>query len=192
MKLPQIPPKGWLIDETFFNNDTLSVARALLGQSLCRRLPSGEIISWPICEVEAYDGPADKACHAHRGKTPRNAIMFEPAGVWYVYLCYGVHELLNIVTGPQGYPAAILIRGAGGIYGPGRLTKALQIDRNLNTRPNALKTGLWIESSGKTLRQPEIQITPRIGIDSAGPEWAQKPYRFWVPPRAYERVFANR
>ncbi|MGB0373049.1 MAG: DNA-3-methyladenine glycosylase [Opitutales bacterium] len=191
MKHRQLPEAGALIGPEYLSGDTLEVTRSLLGQYLCRTLPDGNTARWPICEVEAYDGIEDKACHAHRGKTPRNAVMFGPAGIWYVYLCYGVHELLNIVTGPKDYPAAALIRGAGGVYGPGRLTKALGIDRNLNTRPASPSSRLWIESSGTPLPQTEIETTPRIGIDGAGPEWAAKPYRFWVPPKRYQRVFTG-
>ena len=153
-------------------------------------MPDGSIERWPICEVEAYDGPEDKACHAHRGKTPRNAVMFGPAGVWYVYLCYGVHNLLNIVTGPEDFPAAVLIRGAGNVYGPGRVTKAIGIDCEQNQKPSTPNTGLWLESSGISLPESAIEATTRIGIDYAGPEWAGKPYRFWVPPKQYHSAFA--
>ncbi len=100
------------------------MARDLPGKYLCCRI-KGRILSQPLVEVEAYDGFCDKASHAHRGPTTRNAVMFGPAGYWYVFLCYGMHWMLNIVTGPKEYPAAILIRSAGEYSGPGRLTKAL-------------------------------------------------------------------
>ena len=99
-----------VLEEAFFDRPTLTVAEELLGKNLCREV-NGEIRRMRICEAEAYDGPDDKACHAHRGKTPRNEVMFGAAGRWYVYLCYGIHWMLNAVTGPADYPAAVLIRG---------------------------------------------------------------------------------
>ena len=158
----------------FFEQPTLAVAQGLIGRSLCRKL-SDKTLRLTITEVEAYDGPKDKASHAHRGCTPRNAVMFGPAGRWYVYLCYGVHWLLNIVTGPVDYPAAILLRGAGKLQGPGRLTKALGVDQMLNEQEATPSTGLWIESNGSAVNQDAIARLPRIGIDYAGPIWAQKP-----------------
>lgn len=170
---------GDTLDRSFLERDTVTVARELLGNFLCRADPqSGEVQRWRITEVEAYDGPADKACHAHRGKTPRNAVMFGPAGYYYVYLCYGMHWLLNIVTGPVDYPAAVLIRGVDSIRGPGRTTKALGVDGVFNAQPVAVQTGLWLARAPTRLAEDAIQQTPRIGIDYAGPIWAKKPYRF--------------
>ncbi len=88
-----------------------------------------------------------------------------------------MHWLLNIVVGPKDYPAAILIRGAGGISGPGRLTRALDIDKSTNLLPATRKNDLWIEENGLTIPEKQIARTPRIGIESAGPLWAGKPYR---------------
>ena len=116
-----------------------------------------------ITEVEAYDGERDRACHARRGRTARNAVMYEPGGVWYVYLCYGVHEMLNLVTGPPDYPAAVLIRGIEGAPGPGRLTKALGIDRRLNGAVCAPESGLWIEDRGVRLPRGAIKVIDRPG-----------------------------
>ena len=141
------PLKGPVLKPEFFNRPTLEVTRDLLGQNLCRRR-NGKIIRFHLTELEAYDGPQDKACHAHRGRTPRNAVMFGPPGYWYVYLCYGVCWLLNIVVGAKDYPAAILIRGAGDINGPGRLTRALNIDKSTNLLLATRKNSLWIEESG--------------------------------------------
>ena len=169
--------------------DTVALSRQLLGHLLCRRLPDGSTLKWPLCELEAYDGQEDKACHAHRGRTPRNEIMFGSANRWYVYLCYGVHELLNIVTGPVDYPAAVLIRGAGGIYGPGRVTKALQIGRSFITLSATAETNLWLEPPGEQLVDNFIVQTPRIGIDSVGQEWASKSYRFWIRPKDFKAAF---
>lgn len=160
----------------FFARPTLEVAEELLSCNLCREI-NGQVSVARITETEAYDGPLDKASHAHRGKTPRNAIMFGPPGLWYVYLCYGVHWLLNIVTGPTDYPAAVLIRGLESVSGPGRLTKSLQINGTFNHLPTSQKSGLWI-SKANTPRPLHIEKTPRIGVHYAGHTWSRKPYRF--------------
>lgn len=130
-----------------------------------------------ISEVEAYVGPEDKASHAHRGKTLRNVPMFGPAGRWYVYFTYGMHWMLNVVTGPDGYPAAVLIRGVEGISGPARLTKKLKIDKRFNNKSVSQRTGLWIENHGIKIKKYKIKRLPRVGVNYAG-KWAKKPLRF--------------
>src|SRR5471032_2944925 len=127
---------------------TVAHARELLGRHLVRRWPDGRLEARVITEVEAYDGERDLACHAARGRTPRTEILYGAAGHWYVYLCYGVHEMLNLVVGPPDWPAAVLIRGVEGSTGPGRLTKTLRIDRRLNGAAVAKASGLWVESAG--------------------------------------------
>ena len=159
---------------------TLAHARALVGKRLVRRLPDGSLLSHRITDVEAYDGERDKACHAARGRTPRSETLYAAGGIWYVYLCYGVHEMLNLVVGPEGWPAAILIRGLDGMEGPGRLTKALKIGRAFNGRPATKASGLWIEDDGLAVPRRRIAASPRIGIDYAGPVWAAKPWRFRI------------
>ena len=134
-------------------------------------------MAFMITEVEAYDGPEDKACHAHRGKTERNAVMFGPAGVWCVYFCYGMHWMLNIVTGSVGYPAAVLIRGVEGFSGPGILTKHLHIDKRLTNKRADRSAGLWIENRGLVIPKERILRTRRVGVAYAG-AWSRKPYRF--------------
>lgn len=138
-----------------------------------------------ITEVEAYDGPEDKASHAHRGKTARNAPMFGEAGMWYVYFTYGMHWMLNIVTGRVGYPAAILIRsavcksstrGEQKIEGPARLTRFLRIDGRCNNKKASRETGLWVEQ-GRRPAKREVQRTPRVGVAYAGLFWSRKRYR---------------
>src|SRR5208283_3302446 len=163
--------------KAFQSGRTVALARSLLGKFLVRSTPRGEVAGM-ITEVEAYDGERDRACHARHGRTARNAVMYEPGGTWYVYLCYGVHEMLNLVTGPPGYPAAVLVRGIEGARGPGRLTKALAIDRRLNGAVCAPESGLWIEDRGVRPPRGAIRATPRIGVDYAGPVWAMKPWRF--------------
>ena len=142
------------------------------------------------------DGPEDRACHASKGRTERTEVMFGEAGRFYVYLCYGMYFMLNIVTGKKDYPAAILIRGAEvidgpapleiararsvkALMGPGKLTKALKIDKKLNDKSVSRRTGLWLEDRGFDLKSAgwRIKRTPRIGVQYAG-QWAKKPYRF--------------
>src|SRR3982750_2212294 len=108
---------------------TVSLARWLLGKYLVRRWPDGRDEARMIIEVEAYHGESDQACHARAGRTKRTEVLYGPGGIWYVYLCYGIHEMLNLVVGPRDWPAAILIRGVEGAIGPGRVTKALGIHR---------------------------------------------------------------
>ena len=141
-----------------------------------------------ITETEAYDGPRDLASHGSRGRTKRTEIMFNEAGLFYVYFVYGMHWLLNIVTGPKDYPAAVLIR-AGSYYdpkikkeviinGPARLTKFLNISKKQNGKRADKKTGAWLEDHGIRIDPRHITAEKRIGVDYAGPLWANKPYRF--------------
>ncbi len=162
----------------------IALARWLLGKHLVRRLPNGRPDARLITEVEAYNGEADQACHARAGRTPRTAPLYAAGGIWYVYLCYGIHEMLNLVVGPKDWPAAILIRGVEGAIGPGRVTKALAIDRRLNAMSAVdPATGLWLEDRGVRVPRRSIIATPRIGVDYAGPIWSQKHWRFHFSPR---------
>ena len=135
-----------------------------------------------ITEVEAYDGERDLACHARVGRTKRTEVMYGAGGVWYVYLCYGVHEMLNLVVGPPDWPAAVLIRSVDGVTGPGRLTKALGINRTLTATAADPANTLWIEDRGVRVPRRRVKVTPRIGVDYAGPIWAAKPWRFVLEP----------
>jgi DNA-3-methyladenine glycosylase len=163
------------------------VAPALLGRQLCRRQADGSVRRVIIAETEAYCGPRDLASHAARGETPRNRVMFGPPGAWYVYLCYGVHWMLNLVTSPEGYPAAVLLRGAissadENLFGPGRLTRALGVDKSLDGTPCAPASGLWIEGFADVPAGWRRRRGPRIGVDYAGPRWASVHYRWWLEP----------
>lgn len=170
------------LPRSFFNRPTLAVAEELVGCGVTVTT-SGTPVTYRITETEAYDGPLDLASHAARGKTVRNAVMFRDAGYLYVYLCYGIHWLLNVVTGPAEYPAAVLIRGVetiDGVHhfnGPGKLTKALGVDGRFNGLLVSKKIGLWFEPLPLPPNWTVI-TTPRIGVDYAGPIWAKKPYRF--------------
>jgi len=166
-----------VLNKNFFNRDALTVAEELLGKYIVRKKDDKEI-AVEITETEAYDGHKDKASHAHKGKTARNMPMFGDAGAWYVYLVYGMHEMLNIVTDEKEYPAAVLIRGAQNINGPGKLTKYLKINRDFNNKKADKKTKLWIEDRGVQINKKDVQKTPRIGVEYAGALWAGKKYRF--------------
>lgn len=163
---------------------TVALARWLLGKHLVRRHPDGRIEARIIVETEAYDGECDLACHARAGRTVRTAVMYAAGGVWYVYLCYGVHEMLNLVVGPRDWPAAVLIRGVEGAVGPGRVTRTLGIDRRLNgTAACETASGLWIEDRGGPLPRGAVRAGPRVGVAYAGPVWAAKPWRFRIEGR---------
>jgi DNA-3-methyladenine glycosylase len=161
------------------SRDTVGLARWLLGKTLVRA-QGGKPTSVRITEVEAYDSERDLACHASKGRTARTETLYAAGGIWYVYLVYGVHHMLNLVTGPEDYPAAILIRGADAIPGPGRLTKAMGIDRRLNGTKAAPGTGLHLEDPGLVIPRRLIRSSPRIGVDYAGPVWSGKLWRFYL------------
>src|SRR6056297_4118175 len=114
----------------FFQRDVLEVAPDLLGKMLVRRFDEHRMEKYLITEVEAYRGGADRACHANKGKTPRTEVMFREGGLVYVYLIYGIYWMLNIVTGEENDSSAVLIRGLEDISGPGRVGKALHLDKS--------------------------------------------------------------
>ncbi len=149
-------------------------ARALVGKVLARRLADGTVIRARITETEAYFGEADTACHACHGRTKRTEVLYHRAGTLYVYLCYGIHWMLNLVTGPADDPQAVLIRGVEGASGPGRVTKYLHIDKSLND--TLLGGGLALEDDGY---EPErIDASPRVGIGYASAEDQARLWRF--------------
>jgi DNA-3-methyladenine glycosylase len=164
------------LPRSFFDRPTRTVAQDLLGKYIVRE-KEGERIALMVTETEAYDGPHDRASHASKGRTARTEPMFGPAGIWYVYLCYGVHWMLNVVTGPADYPAAVLIRGTSEVVGPGRLTRHLAIDKQFDGRTAARRTGLWFEDRSVVVPRRTIATTPRIGVAYAG-AWADKPWRY--------------
>ena len=169
-----------ILPRHFFDRPTLEVADTLVGKYLVRE-QSGRLITGRIIEVEAYIGQEDKACHASKGRTARTDVLFGPPGHAYVYLCYGMYEMLNVVTEQEGFPAAILLRAVECeerlIDGPGRLTRAFDIDRRLNRCDLTLGQALWFEDRGEALPPGLVTTHPRIGVDYAG-EWAHKPWRF--------------
>lgn len=165
------------IEKDFYLRDAYSAAMDICGKILCVRREDGSIVRRRITETECYLGEEDTACHAHSGKTSRTEVMYREGGLAYVYLCYGMHNLLNIVTGPEDSPQAVLIRGVEGFSGPGRLTKAMGIDRSMNGVSFVASDLMWLEDDGV---RPVLDATPRIGISYASPEDQQRLWRFVV------------
>lgn len=144
----------------FFKNGAIWVAENLIGKTLCRKI-NGQIIKDKIIETEAYLGENDSASHARFGKTNRSQTMWEEGGVIYVYLCYGMHHMLNFVTGEKEHPQAVLIRATENANGPGKVCKYFGVDKSLNGF--LLGEELWVEDGG----QCAVKRLPRIGIDYA-------------------------
>lgn len=183
--------------------DVVSIAVQLLGKQLFT-LIEGKLVGGTIVETEAYNGVIDKASHAYGGRfTPRTSIMYEAGGVSYVYLCYGIHHLFNVVTGIKGSPHAVLIRGLEPIVGidtmlmrrkmptlasritvgPGALAQALGIDRKLNAK-DLLGEEIWIEDNGISYKKEQITSSPRVGVAYAEDD-ALLPYRFYIKGNKY-------
>ena len=179
-------------------DDVVSLATQLLGKQLFT-LIDGKLTGGTIVETEAYNGIIDKASHAYNGRfTPRTSTMYEEGGISYVYLCYGIHHLFNVVTNTKNNPHAVLIRGlepTEGLStmlerrnmqtlahritaGPGALAKALGIDKNLNAK-DLLGDEIWIEDNGIFYNEDEIVASPRVGVDYAE-DHALLPWRFYI------------
>ena len=185
-----------ILKKNFFRRDTITVARQLLGTKLVREF-NGTVLSGMITETEAYLGANDSACHAAKGRTPRNSVMFGPAGVAYVYFVYGMHFMLNIVTEPEGNPCAVLIRAMQPITGlarmealrgkkgkdvgngPAKLCQAMAIDKSLNGWDVTCGKRLWFDSY-QEVAAASIKTGSRIGIDYAAREHREAPWRFWI------------
>jgi len=162
-----------ILGRKFYNRNTLKVAQDLLGCFLIRKIGSRTIKAM-ITETEAYMGEDDLASHASKGRTPRTELMFGEAGHAYIYMIYGMYHCLNIVTEKKDFPAAVLIRAAkieGIDYkktnGPGKLCKALKIDRKLNGKDITKKGNLYIEKPAQKISKKSIVADRRIGIDYA-------------------------
>lgn len=176
--------KRQILARDFFVRPTLEVARNLVGCFLVREIQGVEQRA-RIVETEAYIGEDDLACHASKGRTKRTEVMYGEAGHAYVYLVYGMHELLNIVTEDEGFPAAVLIRAVelegvpfSKTNGPGKLTRVMQIDRALNGADVTNQNELWFEK-GEPVPETAIEKTPRVGIAYAE-HCAAYPWRFVV------------
>lgn len=162
------------LDRAFYQMHADVLAPALLGKLLCRRC-GDTVRRVRITETECYMGEDDTACHASRGRTARTEVLYRTGGTIYVYLCYGIHEMLNVVAGVEESPEAVLIRGVDDIFGPGRVTKALSIDRTLNGGDLCRSDALWIEDDGCV---PGYHTVPRVGIGYAAPVDRERHWRF--------------
>lgn len=178
--------------------DVVEVSRQLVGKLLCTKIGDSPLTTGMIVETEAYCGRNDKACHANNGRTERTEIMFHNGGVAYIYLCYGIHHLFNVVTNREGLADAVLIRavepvdGTGAMLqrrkaehvdptltaGPGRLTQALGISTELYGTDLTGNT-IWIEDRNIDIETNQVTAAPRIGVDYAG-EHANRPWRFYI------------
>ncbi|HBE43823.1 MAG TPA: 3-methyladenine DNA glycosylase [Bacteroidales bacterium] len=161
----------------FFTRDVLEVAPELIGKNIVIRQNGGRLRKFMITETEAYRGLEDKACHASRGVTPRNKVMFERGGKIYVYFIYGMYWMLNFVAGEEGMPQAALIRGIEGFNGPGKLTEALGIDKSYYGEDLTLSDRIWIEDTGC---KPLFRVGQRIGVDYAGEYWKNRQWRYYI------------
>jgi len=189
--------------EYFFNDDAVALAKDLLGKVLYTNI-DGEISAGIIVETEAYFGIKDKASHAYGGRrTNRTETMYSAGGVSYVYLCYGMHHLFNVVTSVKDDPHAVLIRAIEPLVGldlmearrnmpatkpaissgPGSAAKALGIDRSFNAK-NLIGNEIWLEDQGIIYKEEQIAATPRVGIAYAQ-EHAALPWRFFVKGNKY-------
>ena len=165
---------GKKLEYDFFHRPCLTVAQGLVGKVLAHRLPDGTILRLRISETEDYCGENDTACHAHKGRTKRTEVMYMDAGTIYIYLCYGMHWMLNIVTGEVNEPEAVLIRACVEAPGPGKLTKALGITGDLN-RGSVLGDELWVEDDGFAC---DVVADKRVGIGYASREDQERLWRF--------------
>lgn len=164
---------------SFFREDTIKVAKGLLGNFLVRK-DGQKIIKDIIVEVEIYHGPKDKASHAFRGLTKKTFPMFQRGGIWFVYLTYGMHWMLNVVTGEKNFPSAVLIRSTKNVNGPGRVTKHFKVDKSFNGLLINTTSKLWIEKSNIKIREEDIRKSGRVGVDYAGEYWKKRKWNFKI------------
>jgi DNA-3-methyladenine glycosylase len=193
-----------ILSDQFYSRSALDVARDLLGKLLIRRY-NGQLLAGVIIEAEAYQGEEDLGCHAKAGLTPRTRIMYGPPGHAYIYFTYGMHWMLNAVTGPEGSPAAVLIRGMEPVFGldimrslrpqpksslpgslhkgwtdgPAKLCQALALDGRLNgVNLCDGQMDVWIADAGMIVPDGEVLRTPRIGMNTVPEPWFSIPWRF--------------
>jgi DNA-3-methyladenine glycosylase len=188
----------------YAREDTLAVARELLGKRLVVPTDEGARVSGRIVEVEGYLGAEDKAAHSYGWRrTARTETMYREGGTVYVFFVYGMHHQFNVVTGPDGTPTAVLVRAVEPeegselmrerravskerelTSGPGKLCKALGIDRSFDGEDLTASRRVWLEDAGARARPEDVAEGPRVGIDYAE-EYALKPWRFWIKGNAF-------
>lgn len=182
--MPGMPRKpaqtDGLLQPAFYAQDAATLAQALIGKTLVRRIDGDEYRA-RIVETEGYAGPEDLACHTSRGRTARTQVMFGPPGRAYVYFIYGMYDMFNIVSGPPGSGQAVLIRAAeplgwqANLSGPGRLTRALCITRAENGLELSGDSLFLIDQNGPA---PRVGRAKRVGVDYAK-EWKDALLRFY-------------
>lgn len=163
------------LDIDFYKQDAVTVAEKLLGKILVRIYDDGTINRYRITETEAYMGEEDRACHASKGRTARTEIMYAEGGSIYVYLIYGMYWMLNIVTGTENHPQAVLIRGIDKVVGSGKVGRELKIDKSFYGESLLESVRIRIENAPD---ETDFDTATRIGIDYAGDEWKNKLWRF--------------
>ncbi len=191
--------KTAILPREFYEQDVVRVGEQLLGKLLVHRTPEG-VTSGVIVETEAYLPKNDPACHAARGKTPRNSVMYERGGTAYVYFTYGSHYLLNAVAEKEGVPSAVLLRALEPVdglglmkkrrkthalenlcNGPGKLCQALSVTKNHNRMDlTSRKQGLYIMDIANMIQKKNIAVTTRVGIR----EGSELPLRFYIKENA--------
>lgn len=187
------------LKQDFYNSgDVVSIAKALLGKVICTQL-NGEFTSAKIVETEAYRGPDDKACHAYNyRRSPKNEDMYGPPGTAYVYTCYGIYDLFNVVTAETNIPHAVLVRAVEPLEGkeimekrrtvkkqidltngPGKLALALGINKLMSGQNLMVSENIWIEDHGFVISENQIISGPRVGLTTAE-ECSNWPWRFRI------------
>jgi DNA-3-methyladenine glycosylase len=161
----------------FYQQNAVTVAEKLLGKILVRTFDDGTVIRYIITETEAYLGEEDEACHASKGRTQRTEIMYAEGGRAYVYLIYGMYWMLNVVTGAENHPQAVLIRGINNIIGSGKVGRELKIDKSFYGENLLDSTRIWIENAPD---ETNFVTASRVGIDYASEEWKGKLWRFSI------------
>lgn len=159
----------------FYQQNAVAVAEKLLGKILVRTFDDGTVVRYVITETEAYLGEEDKACHASKGRTQRTEIMYAEGGRAYVYLIYGMYWMLNVVTGAENHPQAVLIRGIDNVIGSGKVGRELKIDKSFYGESLLNSMRIWIENAPD---ETNFVTASRVGIDYAGEEWRDKLWRF--------------
>lgn len=163
------------LTKQFYSQNAVILAEKLLGKTIVRVWDDGTEMRYCITETEAYMGEEDLACHASKGCTPRTKIMYGEGGHLYAYLIYGIHWMLNVVTGEENQPQAVLIRGIDNVIGPGRAARELGINKSFYGEDLTTSQRIWIEDA------PEVKnfrTAPRVGVEYAGEIWKNIAWRF--------------